>query len=146
MICKDCRAWSASTGQPVPKRPATYPGPRCASHYRQKLRATKTTAHEAYVQRTYRLGPGEYAELYEFQGGVCWICRRAKGTSKKLAVDHDHKCCPTTPTCGNCTRGLLCGPCNKLLGHVRDQWETLQRGVSYLIAPPYRQMKESEDG
>ena len=25
-----------------------------------------------------------------------------------LHVDHNHDCCPRTPTCGQCTRGVLC--------------------------------------
>lgn len=25
-----------------------------------------------------------------------------------LHVDHNHDCCPKTPTCGSCTRGVLC--------------------------------------
>lgn len=88
--------------------------------------------------------PGEYDELYRFQDDHCYICQRATGATKKLAVDHDHKCCPKPPTCGECTRGELCGPCNKLIGHVRDNPETLRRAAHYLIDPPYRRMKRSQ--
>lgn len=162
--CKDCKAeqeaydnWCADPGargheKPMPAlpaatvRPVKPPGPRCVTHMRKHKTSSKDTAHERYVQRTYRMEPGEYDELYDFQGGACCICQRAKGVSKKLAVDHDHACCPTTPTCGQCTRGLLCGPCNKLLGHVRDDPNALFRGGAYLVSPPYRRMKERRDG
>lgn len=138
MSCIDCPAGS--------KRPVTRPGPRCATHQRERKKASRLTAHEAYVRRTYQMFPGEYDRLYAFQGGVCYICQRAKGTTKKLAVDHDHKCCPTTPTCGECTRGLLCSTCNKLLGHVRDNPDALFRGGAYLVSPPMRRMREAERG
>ena len=127
-------------------RPAPFPGPRCATHHRSRRKEAKLTAHESYVRRTYQMFPGEYDRLYEFQGGACYICQRAKGISRKLAVDHDHSCCPTTPTCGECTRGLLCSMCNKLLGHVRDNPDALFRGGAYLVSPPMKRMREAERG
>lgn len=136
MSCIDCPEGS--------KRPTTRPGPRCATHQRERKKASKITAHEAYLLRTYKMPHGTYDKLLAFQDGYCYICRRANGRTKKLAVDHDHSCCPSTPTCGECTRGLLCGPCNKLLGHVRDSWAALQRGASYLLAPPFKRMRERE--
>lgn len=80
------------------------------------------------VQKTYGLGEGDYARLLAYQAGRCWICRRATGATKRLAVDHDHKT--------EKVRGLLCGPCNQLLGHVRDDPEVLIRAAQYLLHPP----------
>lgn len=131
--CKVCVAEGVAT-----RRPAPYPGPRCASHHRARKKVTKASAHEAYVQRTYGMRPGEYDRILELQGGACYLCRRATGRTKKLAVDHDHACCPETPTCGRCNRGLLCGPCNKFMGHARDDIEFFRRGEQYLKLPPGR--------
>lgn len=117
-------------------------GGRCATHWREKKRASKQTAHEAYLWRTYRMPPGTYQKLLAYQGGTCYMCRRATGATKKLAVDHDHACCPTTPTCGKCTRGLLCSVDNKFLGHGRDDPHFFFRGMSYLVDPPYSAMLE----
>jgi hypothetical protein len=80
------------------------------------------------VMKTYGLKEGEYQALYEAQGGCCAICRRAKGLSKKLSVDHDHKT--------GYVRGLLCTSCNKLLGHLRDDPGLAANIVNYLLEPP----------
>ena len=71
---------------------------------------------------------GQYDQLKEAQGGVCAICQKATGVRKKLAVDHDHKT--------EHVRGLLCGPCNKLLGFARDNPEFFRRAANYLENPP----------
>ena len=76
------------------------------------------------VMKTYGLEAGEYAKLYTEQGGVCAICRRATGKTKRLAVDHDHDT--------GRVRGLLCGPCNKLVGYLRNSPEAFRRGADYL--------------
>lgn len=125
-FCKDCE----NNGK-VP-RPAPHPGPRCATHHRAAVKASKAVAHEKRVQKVYGLAPGEYGRLYEFQGGRCAICERATGAAKKLSVDHDHKT--------GLVRGLLCGTCNKLLGHLRDDLETAKRVYSYLLWSPAEQL------
>ena len=119
-VCKDCG--------PESKRPAPHPGPRCATHHREIVKARKASKHELWVQATYGLGPGMYALLKDAQGGTCALCGRATGVRKKLAVDHDHK--------SGYVRGLLCGPCNKLLGFARDNPEFFRRCAEYLEEPP----------
>lgn len=84
----------------------------------------KASAHEQRVQKVYGLGPGEYRRIYDFQGGKCFICQRATGASRRLSVDHDHKT--------GKVRGLLCRPCNDVLGHLRDDPEAFERGMNYL--------------
>lgn len=135
-ICKDCRAEAEAAGSVLPTRPAPHPGPRCATHWREKRRQRKGAAHSAWVARTYSLEEHDYGRLYEAQGGVCAICQRANGATRRLSVDHDHKCCNASVSCGYCVRGLLCRPCNDLLGHCRDSWEMLARAIRYLTNPP----------
>jgi hypothetical protein len=147
--CKDCRAereawnkWFADPGAtmgdepPRPKnpRPAEHPGPRCTTHWRQEVKRRKAANHEKRVQNTYGLEKGEYAKLYAFQGGLCALCRRATGASRRLSVDHDH-------ATGD-VRGLLCRPCNSLLGHARDRLEFFGRCIAYLKIPPLARMRE----
>lgn len=85
------------------------------------------------ILRRFQLGPDRYYEILEQQGGVCAICRRTPSNERRLAVDHDHSCCPDKgPTCGQCTRGLLCLQCNAALGMIQDSEGTLLRMVDYL--------------
>lgn len=135
-ICKDCvppghGAESSMVKKPL--RPAPHPGPRCATHWREEQKRRKAVNHERHVQSTYGLSGGEYAALYAFQGGKCAICRRATGASRKLSVDHDHG--------SGSVRGLLCRPCNSILGHARDDGSFFIRAYNYLQSPPYRVMK-----
>lgn len=108
--------------------------PRCTTHTRNRRTASKTTQHETYVIRTYGLGPGDYDRLYESQNGRCAICQKAKGYSKRLAVDHDHNT--------GLAYGLLCGPCNKdVLGQSGRSIEFFERCIEYLRNPPARQLR-----
>lgn len=75
------------------------------------------------AERMYRMGTGGYQELLRLQGGMCLLCFRTPRPGERFAVDHSHECCAKPPTCGNCTRALLCRPCNAWLG----KWEAAQR-------------------
>lgn len=122
--CVDCVAEGITT-----RRVAKYPGPRCATHHRIKKQERTAGRHAEHIARTYGITAEEYAAIYEYQGGTCAICGRAKGTTRRLAVDHDHD--------SGYVRGLLCKPCNRyVLGHLRDDTEALQRGIDYLNNPP----------
>ena len=121
VVCADC-------GQSV--------APDMAStKTRCKVCASKG-AHEKRVSETYGLKPGQYQQLLDHQGGVCYICHRKPG-AKRLACDHDHACCPGPVSCGKCVRGLLCRSCNRdVLGHLKDDPAALQRAIDYLTTPP----------
>ena len=147
--CKDCRAEWEATATPealllgyvaaVPRskrRPAPHSGRRCTTHDREVRRARKAARHGSYVQKTYGLGEHDYGTMYEAQNGTCAICQRANGATRKLSVDHDHKCCNGPVSCGYCVRGLLCRPCNDMLGHARDDWQMFARAIRYLNNPP----------
>ena len=135
--CVDCKAERERRGLPYPAypRPAPYGGirtPRCKSHDRAKKQAAKSGAHERRVQTEYGLKPGEYGKLYLHQGGTCAICKRATGATRNLSVDHDHR--------SGYARGLLCRPCNDLLGQARDDVEFFYRAIRYLTNTPAMQL------
>lgn len=131
-VCKDCKTQGVITTP----RPAPHPGPRCATHHRLRRKALSRARSAAHVHRTYQVTADRYGALYEAQGGVCALCQRATGKTRRLSVDHDHRCCPGPTSCGRCVRGLLCRPCNDLLGHFRDDPVAFERAASYLRRPP----------
>ena len=118
------------------KRKTPHPGPRCATHHRQKREQRRAYNHEKHVTDTYSITYEQYWDLYRLQGGVCAICQRATGARRKLSVDHNHSCCKGSMSCGRCVRGLLCTSCNQLLGHLRDDPEAVKRALHYLLWPP----------
>jgi hypothetical protein len=93
-------------------------------------------AKERRIEATYGLTAAQYDALYAKQAGRCAGCRRANGGSKRLAVDHDHTCCPGKTSCGQCVRGLLCDTCNRILGHARDSTGYFERMADYLRSSP----------
>jgi recombination endonuclease VII len=117
--CKDCGSTT---------RKVTTPGPRCASCHRERRKHAKRLAHGRWIKKTYGLTLEQYEALYEAQGGECYICMRATGKTKRLAVDHDHKT--------GYVRGLLCSTCNNILGHLRDDVIAAYRLSMYLRYPP----------
>lgn len=136
--CKDCIA----DGLPA-SRKAPHPGPRCATHHRTRLKLNRETAHGRRLVTTYGITADEYARILAVQRGSCAICQRAKGHRKRLSVDHDHAVAladghDPEKGCPNCVRGLLCQPCNKLLGHLRDDPEAFERAAEYLRQWPSR--------
>lgn len=126
-------------------------GPRQANQKhcwtcQRALKASRSkAAHGKRVEATYGITEQDYWDLYEFQGGRCYICRWAQGKKKRLAVDHDHKCPMPHPRevgCEQCVRGLLCTFCNRLVGKFRDSIEAFQRAIEYLTNPPWKQLQE----
>ena len=95
-------------------------------------------AHRALHRNSYRdkslrgafgLSLAEYEAMLAAQGHACASCGGRETTKRKgkdlwLAVDHCH-------TTGS-IRGLLCGACNKGLGHFKDDPKLLRAAADYL--------------
>lgn len=116
----------------------------CARCEAAVKRERSDAQHRARVAATYGLALDGYDRLYLAQGGRCYICRRATGKTRRLAVDHDHKT--------GKVRGLLCKSCNTMLGHARDDPMMFFRAASYLDCPPANEViygdtdgREAED-
>ena len=54
------------------------------------------------LSKNYRVTEGQLRSWFLGGCGIDGCVRTA------LVVDHDHDCCLRRPTCGNCTRGVLC--------------------------------------
>lgn len=87
-------------------------------------------AFNAHLLRKYGISRGQYDALLKWQNGVCKICqgpptgKTKRGAAVRLDVDHDH-------VTGH-VRGLLCHPCNMMLGSARDRVEVLRAAILYL--------------
>ena len=79
--------------------------------------------------RWYRMTIEEFHAMFLRQGQVCAICKNDEPYGKRTwHVDHDHKT--------GKIRGILCSPCNLMLGHAKDNPETLRAASAYLRTSP----------
>lgn len=122
--CLDCQAYLS------PKKFTTLKSgkipPRCR-------KCDSARQHALRIQKVYGITIEAYNLLLEWQGGVCYICRKPSRV-RRLAVDHDHKT--------GKVRGLLCRRCNReILGYfANDQVDVFQRAIDYLTEPPLEQV------
>ncbi|HXF71611.1 MAG TPA: endonuclease VII domain-containing protein [Actinomycetota bacterium] len=90
---------------------------------REWARRNRAYARNAHLLRKYGITAEDYDRLLEEQGGVCAICGR-RPKQRYLAVDHEHGT--------GRVRGLLCDPCNQMLGFAEDDPERLRKAIAYL--------------
>lgn len=127
-FCKDCAPDAR------PKRPAPYPGPRCATHSREHRKRQTRRTYEVRLMKIYGITVEEYNEIKRLQGGgcICYPWTGYNGASRALSVDHDHQT--------GYVRGALCKHCNDGLGRVRDDPRYFELMAEYLRNPPARQV------
>lgn len=76
------------------------------------------------LRRKFGITVEEYDAMHAAQNGLCALCNRPERSLKKrLAVDHDHDT--------GAVRGLLCGPCNVVVGYIENQ-EWFGKAAAYL--------------
>lgn len=77
------------------------------------------------LQSLYGITPEQYDALLESQGGTCGICKLNKPhRGEFMCVDHCH-------STGD-VRGILCGDCNRAIGLLKDNVESLRSAIKYL--------------
>lgn len=75
----------------------------------------------------------ERKNLLLLQGGRCAICKIILTETKDMHWDHDHSCCNQNNVgCNKCVRGIVCGGCNRGLGHFKDNIISMQNAITYL--------------
>lgn len=94
----------------------------------ERARAAKRRYYERHPQATWKqhlrrwhgMTPDEFAEMWERQGGNCYLCEQPL-TMGDVHVDHDHRHCSSKEgSCRICRRGLSHPPCNTGIGHAGD--------------------------
>ena len=111
-------------------------GGRCKecqkAHQRRKYHADPDSHRHMHRRWKYGMSAEQYVGMLAEQGGRCAICGTTDPGRASFFVDHDHACCPGVKSCGACVRGLLCGPCNNVLGAARDNPAVLASAADYL--------------
>lgn len=103
--------------------------------YRQKAMAEdkegwlakqRAMARRRDRRKRYGLSEEGYEALLEAQGGVCAICGGGPRGRRPdtFYVDHDHV--------SGVVRGLLCSPCNLMIGQASEDPSVLRSGADYL--------------
>lgn len=140
-LCPDCETthkWCPSCGYALVHLGFTV-DPRTRDGLEGCCRQCKGRTAKARRERTYRYDPSaarvskmlarygmrqdDWDARVIAQGGRCAICETP---TADLHIDHCHQ--------SGAVRGLLCPPCNKGLGHFRDNLDRLVSAASYLMA------------
>lgn len=83
----------------------------------------------------YRMSRQDWQDILERQGGRCYLCGdefNVEQRKRAIHVDHDHACCHTERTCGECVRGLACRNCNQGIGVFLDDPDRMRRAADAL--------------
>jgi hypothetical protein len=85
----------------------------------------KAISRRYHLDSTYGLSTAEYDAMLAAQGGGCAICHRPEPMGRgRFHVDHCHET--------GRVRALLCDPCNRGIGLLRDNPEVLRAAAAYL--------------
>lgn len=103
---------------------------RVAEWSSKKKPRVKQNYRKCQLKIKYGMTPEQWYEMLSSQGNACAICRTTEPHGKRKQWDTDH--CHTTGR----VRGILCHPCNLMLGGAKDNPETLAAGIRYLIDNP----------
>lgn len=80
-------------------------------------------AKNADLKKVYGISIDRYEEMLKQQHGVCAVCKEPN-KRRALAVDHCHET--------GLVRGLLCDPCNRALGFLRECPERINALREYI--------------
>ena len=88
---------------------------------------TREYYNEGFMRLKYGVTKEKYQEMLDSQNGVCAVCKTKpdfKTWKKRLSIDHCH-------VTGR-VRGLLCDPCNRGIGMLKDDPSILENAIKYL--------------
>ena len=123
-VCKSCsKSLPLESFGPYPKSRdgLTYSCKPCLAEYSRRFRGeNRASCRRSELKYKYGITPEQYDEMWKAQGEGCAIC----GSDRKPRIDHCHQT--------GRVRGILCDTCNRGLGMLGDNLETLRNVVQYL--------------
>jgi hypothetical protein len=97
----------------------------CHQEYKNTNPNTPKNRKAEKLQLRYGLSYEQWEKLREAEGYACMICGVTEDEmGKRLDVDHCHV--------SGKFRGVLCNPCNNILGHARDNPLILDAAAKYM--------------
>lgn len=97
----------------------------CHLKYKQDSPATPKNRKAEKLKLRYGLTYEQWEQMREAENFSCMVCGISEEElGKKLDVDHCHV--------SGKVRGVLCNPCNTMLGHARDSIKILEAAAQYL--------------
>ncbi len=110
--------------------PLGHPTPEIREHIEPFINYRKMTWKSLILlMRRYSIHFKDLSSILQKQKNFCGKCGELM---VKFCVDHDHACCQKPPTCGKCTRGLICYPCNQYMAGY-DHYVSHKREVERYI-------------
>lgn len=104
----------------------------CKQCYAKKRENLRRIGYQSDYLLQYRYGitQEDYNRIYNEQNGLCKLCSKSQSEyfcrTKKLVVDHCHN--------NGQVRGLICSPCNTLLGKIEKYYKNdLTLLIKYLF-------------
>lgn len=98
-----------------------------AKENRQKNKAACVASARKGQLKKYGLTPASFEKMFATQGAVCAACGSADPLDKRgWIVDHHHN------RTYQAVRAILCGPCNRTIGHAKESVKRLRACALYL--------------
>jgi hypothetical protein len=89
--------------------------------------AVRQTDAMTLLETKHGMSPADLTRMRAAQQGLCYLCGDPLPDGRaRVAVDHDHRCCPRKKSCEYCRRGLACNRCNLLIGWAKDDPQLLR--------------------
>jgi ribosomal protein S14 len=101
--------------------------------YLEYRKSNNESRMKSRLKYKYNFPYEDYIKMLDNQESRCAICgTHQDNLNKRLNLDHDHNCCPSESSCGNCIRGLLCSVCNSAIGLLKDSEEIIEMALNYV--------------
>ena len=100
--------------------------PHVKAHYKRYREGHKREIRYKYYERVFGITKEEFKAMVKMQKNGCAICEEPLKSNDKHSFNIDH--CHDTGK----VRGILCGKCNRGIGHFNNSEQLLKAAARYL--------------